>query len=266
MKSRTTNEAGCAQVEPLEKSGYAAPALEKGLDIIELLSASDSPMTARSIAEQLGRSKSEIFRMVYVLVERGYLLRDPVTDQLGLSNKLFELGIRTPRSRKLTEVAIPVIEQLANQVGHSAHLVVVSGGETIVIAAATGDAETSFNLRLGYRRPALDAASGRAIIAFQTPEVRARMIAESQRISRNSVDMAALSALLDSIREAGHLVVDSLVLVGITDVCAPILARNGTALASIVVPCLRRIGSDDGQDGIVRHLMAASREISEGLL
>jgi len=255
-----------ALMEPLAKPGYTAPALEKGLDIIELLSASDQSLTVRLIAEQLGRSKSEIFRMVYVLVERGYLLRDPVTDQLGLSNKLFELGIRTPRSRKLTEVAVPIIERLSNLIGQSAHLVVVSGGETIVIAAATGDTETSFNLRLGYRRPALDAASGRAIIAFQTPEVRARMIAESQRISRRSADIAVPSALLDPIRDAGYLVVDSLVFVGITDVCAPILARNGTALASIVVPCLRRIGSDDGQDGIVRHLMAASREISEGLL
>jgi len=255
-----------ALMEPLAKPGYTAPALEKGLDIIELLSASDQSLTVRLIAEQLGRSKSEIFRMVYVLVERGYLLRDPVTDQLGLSNKLFELGIRTPRSRKLTEVAVPIIERLSNLIGQSAHLVVVSGGETIVIAAATGDTETSFNLRLGYRRPALDAASGRAIIAFQTPEVRARMIAESQRISRWSADIAVPSALLDPIRDAGYLVVDSLVFVGITDVCAPILARNGTALASIVVPCLRRIGSDDGQDGIVRHLMAASREISEGLL
>jgi len=255
-----------ALMEPLAKPGYTAPALEKGLDIIELLSASDHPMTARSIAEHLGRSKSEIFRMVYVLVERGYLLRDAASDQLGLSNKLFELGIRTPRSRKLTEVAVPVIEHLSNQIGHSAHLVVVSGGETIVIAAAAGDTATSFNLRLGYRRPALDAASGRAIIAFQTPEVRARMIADSQRISRCSADITDLSALLDSIRNAGHLVVDSLVFVGITDVCAPILGRNGTALASIVVPCLRRIGSDDGQDAVVRHLMAASREISEGLL
>ena len=255
-----------ALMEPLAKPGYTAPALEKGLDIIELLSASDQSLTVRLIAEQLGRSKSEIFRMVYVLVERGYLLRDPVTDQLGLSNKLFELGIRTPRSRKLTEVAVPIIERLSNLIGQSAHLVVVSGGETIVIAAATGDTETSFNLRLGYRRPALDAASGRAIIAFQTPEVRARMIAESQRISRWSADIAVPSALLDPIRDAGYLVVDSLVFVGITDVCAPILGRNGTALASIVVPCLRRIGSDDGQDAVVRHLMAASREISEGLL
>ena len=253
-------------MDAIAKHGYSAPALEKGLDILELLSASDQPLTARAIAEQLGRSKSEIFRMVYVLVDRGYLLRDPVTDQLGLSNRLFELGIRTPRSRKLTEVAVPVIEQFSTRIGHSAHLVVVSGGETIVIAAATGAADTSFNLRLGYRRPALDAASGRAIIAFQTPEVQARMISDSHRISPSPAGGPVLEAQLQSIRQAGFVVVDSLVFVGITDVCAPILSRNSTALASIVVPCLRRIGSDSGTEGVVRELMAACRLISEELL
>lgn len=253
-------------MDAIAKPGYSAPALEKGLDILELLSASDQPLTARAIAKHLGRSKSEIFRMVYVLVDRGYLLRDPVTDQLGLSNRLFELGIRTPRSRKLTEVAVPVIEHLSNRIGHSAHLVVVSGGETIVIATATGAADTSFNLRLGYRRPALDAASGRAIIAFQTPAVQARMIADSHRISPAPADGPALEAQLQSIRQAGFLVIDSLVFVGITDVCAPILSRNGTALASIVVPCLRRLGADSGTDLVVRELTAACLQISEELL
>jgi len=253
-------------MDAIAKPGYSAPALEKGLDILELLSASDQPLTARAIAEHLGRSKSEIFRMVYVLVDRGYLLRDPVTDQLGLSNRLFELGIRTPRSRKLTEVAVPVIEHLSNRIGHSAHLVVVSGGETIVIATATGAADTSFNLRLGYRRPAVDAASGRGIIAFQTPAVQARMIADSHRISPAPADGPALEAQLQSIRQAGFLVIDSLVFVGITDVCAPILSRNGTALASIVVPCLRRLGADSGTDLVVRELTAACLQISEELL
>ena len=70
-------------------------------------------MSARQIGERLGRSKSEIFRMVYVLVDRGYLRRDTATDQLSLSNRLFELGMRTPRSRALVAVAVPKMERLS---------------------------------------------------------------------------------------------------------------------------------------------------------
>ena len=78
-----------------ERVSYAAPALEKGLDILELLASSGRPMGTRQLAEELGRSKNEIFRMVHVLLGRGYIQRDPATDLLMLSNKLFTLGMQT---------------------------------------------------------------------------------------------------------------------------------------------------------------------------
>ncbi|MEZ5865358.1 MAG: helix-turn-helix domain-containing protein, partial [Geminicoccaceae bacterium] len=140
-----------AAPEAERRPGYAAPALEKGLDILELLAASAEPLSTRAIAERLGRSKAEIFRMVFVLVERGYLARD-ADDRLRLTNRLFELGMRTPRPRQLTEIAIPVMERLSEETGQSAHLVVVNRGETVVIATTTGGADLSFGLRLGYRR------------------------------------------------------------------------------------------------------------------
>src|SRR3546814_9813680 len=69
------------------RTTYSAPALEKGLEIIELLAAERRPMSTRAIAERLGRSKGEIFRVVFVLVERGYLRRDAASDELTLSNR-----------------------------------------------------------------------------------------------------------------------------------------------------------------------------------
>ena len=52
---------------------YRAPALEKGLEILELLSTSQEPLTQTEIARALGRSKNEIFRMLATLVQHGYV-------------------------------------------------------------------------------------------------------------------------------------------------------------------------------------------------
>src|SRR5688572_19450004 len=133
------------------RTAYAAPALEKGLDILELLAGNERAMTTGQIAEALGRSKNEIFRMVFVLENRGYLLRDPATDLLRLSNRLFQMGLRTPRARQLIDVAFPAMEALSDEVGHSSHLVVINRGETVVVATATGGVDVGFTLRLGYR-------------------------------------------------------------------------------------------------------------------
>ncbi len=248
-----------------QRGAYTAPALEKGLDIIELLAGADRPMSTREIADQLGRSKGEIFRMVFVLVERGYLKRDAVSDELTLSNRLFELGMRTPRPRTLIEEAVPAMERLCDQTGQSAHLVVVNAGETVVIATTTGSADISFTLKLGYRRAALDATSGKIIMAFQDPARRARMIEEGLAAARKPVDRAALERLLDEIAGRGFQVAESHDVVGVTDIGAPILSRQGRAIAAIVVPCLARHGAAAPHERVLALVRQTCETISEAL-
>ncbi len=248
-----------------DRGSYAAPALAKGLDILELLALDGEPLSTRAIAERLGRSKNEIFRMVFVLVERGYLAREPGSDRLSLTNRLFELGIRTPRARSLLQVAVPALERLSAACGQSAHLVVLNRGETVVIATSSAGLEVSFSLRLGYRRPALDATSGRIVMAFQPPEIRARLVDEALAVAGGAIDAAALDRELDAIRAAGHRISESHDVVGVTDIGCPILGPDGSAIASIVVPYLNRHGSPARHGDVLRQLSQACREISEAL-
>jgi DNA-binding IclR family transcriptional regulator len=244
---------------------YSAPALEKGLEIIELLADAAEPLSTRVIAEQLGRSKGEIFRMVYVLVERGYLVRSSATDELSLSNRLFELGMRTPRSRQLMEVAVPAMEHLSDATGQSAHLVVMNRGETVVIATAVGGADINFTLRLGYRRPALDATSGQIIVAFQDRARRAQLIKDSLSLSHAKIDTAELTAQLDAIADRGYLIAESHDVVGVTDIGVPILGKHGRAIASIVVPYLNRHGAAPRHRNVLHDLLKTSQDIADGL-
>ncbi len=247
-----------------EKRAYSAPALEKGLDILELLATSDEPMSTRQIAERLGRSKAEIFRMVFVLVERGYMVRD-AADRLSLTNRLFELGMRTPRPRELAEVAVPLMERMSDETGQSSHLVVVNRGETVVVATTTGISDFSFTLKLGYRRPALDATSGLLVLAFQPETIRGRMIAESTALAGLDAEPPALQRELDNIRKTGYLVSESHDVVGVTDIGCAVLGPDGRAIASIVVPHLNRHGTAPDIDSILTALQKTCTEITGNL-
>ena len=55
------------------KSRYAAPALDKGLDILELLASETEGLTRSEISRRLGRTVGELFRMMVCLEERGYI-------------------------------------------------------------------------------------------------------------------------------------------------------------------------------------------------
>ena len=72
----------------IAKDRYRAPALDKGLDMLELLAGVDGGLTQAEIAKQLGRSHNELYRMLDTLVRRGYVARID-GDRFALTLKLF---------------------------------------------------------------------------------------------------------------------------------------------------------------------------------
>jgi len=245
-----------------EKLAYSAPALEKGLDILELLAAAGRPMATRQLAEELGRSKNEIFRMVHVLLGRGYLQRDDGGEGLVLSNKLFGLGMQTARARALVTAAAPIVEAFAEEVRQAAHLVVAHRGETVVIAATSGGADMNFSLKLGYRRPLADAHSGQLLMAFQPEPVRRRMINDSLKLMPTQPDLAALESAIDRIRNDGAIIHESRDIVGVTDLACPILSADGRAIACVTVAAVSRRSAPTDFPAILARLKAACAEIA----
>src|SRR3954468_2582887 len=112
---------------------YSAPALEKGLDILELLASAAEGLTQAVIAQRLERSTAEIFRMLSVLERRGYLIRHP-DGSYRLSLRLFELAHQHPPLQRLCGVALPAMQELAQVTRQSAHLVIHFARRILVVA------------------------------------------------------------------------------------------------------------------------------------
>ena len=74
-------------------SRYRAPALEKGLDVIELLAAEKAPLNLSAISQRLGRSAGELFRMLQVLEFKGFITSSDDDTGYVLTNKLFALAM-----------------------------------------------------------------------------------------------------------------------------------------------------------------------------
>jgi DNA-binding IclR family transcriptional regulator len=223
-----------------DEKSYSAPALEKGLDIMEALADRVSAISVRDLAETLGRSKNEIFRMIHVLIARGYVERDPETDELTLTNKLFALGLQTPRSKMLLSVALPEITKLAEEVDHP-HIIIIHKGRTVTMAHVSASSDFTFNLNTGYGRPAADATSGKVIMAFQSADNLQKIFSDCDQQSGARVDRVAVEAQLATIRARGYVFAKSTDFFGITDICMPILNAEGHAIACILVTHVDRV-------------------------
>ena len=222
----------------VKKPRYRAPALEKGLEILEFLAPRTGAMTLSEISEGVGRSKSEIFRMLQVLEERRYLARPPGSEGYALTNRLFMLGMEHPPVKGLVEAAIPLMHRLAAEILQPCHLAVASEDLIVVIARAESPGDVGFVVRVGHRRPIPHSTSGLVLLAFQPQETRARWL---ETIARKQIryERKRLDDTVRSISRRGFACIPSVVLTGVTDLSAPILL-HGAAIAALTVPFAQR--------------------------
>lgn len=244
------------------KKGYRAPALEKGLDILELLADEGVPLSFPTIVQRLGRSSGELFRMAQVLEARGYV--EQVPNGLMLTSRMFERGLSRPPIRNLVEIALPIMRRLANATQQSCHLVLPSRGDMVVVARMESPEQLGFSVRVGYRQPLYLTGSGAVLYAFQPDETRVAWEAMFHpKPSKEELDQ--FRARAEALRAMGYTQQPSAIKVGITDVAAPIL-RGECAAAALAIPFLRSIRESMPIEENIALLLAAAQDISNEIL
>ena len=244
-------------------ASYSAPALEKGLDIIELLSRQEIGLTQSEIARALGRTVSEIFRMLMVLKSRGYVSQDPVSDRYALTTFVFEIAHRIPTIGRLSAIAQPIMREMTRAIQQSAHLAILGEGGVLVVAQINSPGNNNMSVRLGSLIDTWRASSGRVIIAFSDEETVDRLLRDEPLPPGTT--RALIREELAQIRAAGHEVRDSFVIRGIVNISTPVLDHSGQAIAALTVPHIERL-----QDGVPfetcrRAVIDAAGRISRSL-
>lgn len=219
----------------MNDESYQAPALKKGLEVLEFLSGQGEPYALSDLARALGKSRNEIYRMVMVLERLGYLTRTDA-DRFAVTHKLFDLAMQAPPRRNLLAKALPEMERLAAETFQSCHLTVASGADIVVVARVESPDNLGFSLRVGYRRPLNQSASGRVLYAYQTESGRAGFRALG--CSEQDAELfMRLEAEVGSIREMGFHLSPSAYVDAVTDIAVPVTSgKEAIAVAALVMP------------------------------
>jgi DNA-binding IclR family transcriptional regulator len=212
-----------------------APALEKGLDLLEALAAQSRGLSQKQLADRVGRSVSEMFR----------------------------IASQYPPTERLLQAALPAMEQLAKRVQLSCHLAVLHGEQFMVIARIEPEWLMGWSVKVGAVFPLTQQyASAKVLAAFQLEGRRqelAEVIAAHDRISGRK----AIAALDRISSEGGNFSNDD----GYTRILAyscPIVEASGRAVAALTVPLVRqdKISAAEAQN-IANELRRSAKIVSE---
>ncbi len=141
--------------------------LDRGLRVLRALAGSPQGMTVNALADELGVSRTVVYRLVTTLEQHGLARRDH-SGRLHVG--LGVLGLARGLQPVLREVAQPVLRALAERVGSTAHLTIADGGEALAIAVVE-PTWTDYHVayRVGARHRLDQGAAGKAILLGRTP-------------------------------------------------------------------------------------------------
>ncbi|HEX9167340.1 MAG TPA: IclR family transcriptional regulator [Roseiarcus sp.] len=244
-----------------DNNRYRAPALDKGLDILELLAGEEEGLSQAEIAKALRRTPNEQYRMLERLVRRGYVARN-ASDRYELTLKLFGLAHFHRPIRRLVSQATPLMRELASRTMQSNHLAVYDRAGVTVIAQMDAPGYWGLAIRVGARVDLFNTGSGHVLLAFRPPEARALMIAEQESAEDEEDRPEDLEEKLAQIRQRGYEVMPSQQTTGVYNLSAPVLGADGVALAALTCPYMAPLNRPKAPDipetiGLLRETATA---------
>jgi DNA-binding IclR family transcriptional regulator len=136
--------------------------LDRGLHVLRVLADTPAGLTITELAARLAVNRTVVYRLVTTLEQHALLRRD----QKGrLYVGLGVLHLASAVQPVLRDLAVPVLRELAEAVGCTAHLTVADGDEALALAVVE-PSWTDFHVayRVGARHDLRQGAAGKAIL------------------------------------------------------------------------------------------------------
>lgn len=188
------------------------------------------------LAAELDRPKSTIYDHLHTLKDEGYIRKDGST--YAVTTRLLNIGERSRRSMDIYQQAKQQVENLAEETGEHASLVIEENSRGVLVHTARGENAVQVNTHAGMRIRLHTTAPGKAILAYLS-DSRVENIVERNGLpaltSRTITDREELFGELEQIREQKYALDREERIEGMHAVGAPILDRNDAVRGAISI-------------------------------
>jgi DNA-binding IclR family transcriptional regulator len=256
-------------------SGTASPSYrernstaDRALDILTMFDDTHLVISGTAVAERLGVARSTAYRYLQSLVAGRFLEEAPGGGfRLGL--RVLEIARLARRSYGLSEVALPLMQELAEEVRETVLLTRRSGDLVVCVDRAESGTRA---VRISYERGStlpLNAGASALVLLAWSPEDEARRLLETTEMRRFTAatltDVDALMERLARIRRLGYSVTRGELDPDVVGIAAPITAPNGQVTAAVSVAALASRVYPEAETEFAQKVQATASKVSERL-
>jgi DNA-binding IclR family transcriptional regulator len=238
--------------------------LARGLDILELFASESSELTQKEISETLGMPVATVHRLTKLLIDRGWLVRDPKSRRLRLGLGISRLIPALLLGLQLPDVARDHLREMADRTGETVNLAVLHEGAVLYLVSESGSRLLTQRASIGLRLPVHCTALGKCLLA-QLDDDEARRTAGRQpyrALTPGTITKwEALRGSLEQIRRDGVALSHEEYEVGLDSIAVPVawIDGDGPAAVNVSLPSSRAKGKAAAE--LTRDLRATAAAI-----
>lgn len=246
-----------------KESSNSIQVIERLARLLDVIALHKEPVSLKILSAETGLHPSTAFRILSSLAEQGFVERTTRGNyQLGV--KLMQLGSRVSAGVDIRKIALPIMEELRDQLGETVNLTVREGDEVVYIERSVAKRMIKVEQVIGSRAPLHVTAVGKLMLGVQG-ETACNSYAKRSKLPAYTINTHTKIATLvqDSIASAqrGYSYDNEEAELGVGCIGTLILDAHGNVVAglSVSAPIERR------RDEWVKQVIKAGLEISKQL-
>lgn len=229
--------------------------------IIECLQRNEGA-TLTEVTNETERAKSTIHSHLRTLEDMEYVVKKNGEYDLGL--KFLDHGHYAKQQLAITDAIGSTLEQLAEETGEVAWVMVEEHGKAVCLEVASGDRAIHTLDRTGLRTPLNFHAAGKAILA-NLPSDCLEEILDRHGLPASTpktiTDREELYDELETIRERGYALNDGEAVEGIRSVAAPVMHEDEVVAAINVLGPAKRLTGSQFKETLPQAVLGAANAI-----
>jgi IclR family pca regulon transcriptional regulator len=240
--------------------------IEKGLNIISLLSHYGSPLNLEELVKISGFKKTSCFRILQTLTRSGFALKDRETGGYYIGPKMISIGLNALGNRGIREVALPFMKEIQRKSGATVNLAILNGSEVVFVERIQSAHIIEGNLRVGSRFSVHLSSMGKAMLAHLPKDelsIVLKQIRFEKKTEKTISSIKALKEALKEIRAVGFAINDEELATGLFTIAVPLLNHTRVAIAAMNISfLLSRLSREEAMKNFCPMLLRAGMEIS----
>lgn len=256
-----------ARVATERTNAYEAPALRKGVQLLELLCQASEPLSIAQISQRLDLNKHMVVRLLGTLCDEGWVVQEAGPTYRVSLVPLSYFSKPISRMEVVTAAEGP-IDELWRATGETTYLAIRDGDRSMGAIVRQSRRDIQVLGRIGVRLQMHACAPGKVLLAHAEPELFERLAKEGfARYTETTIsDPQKLRENLAEAVRTGYATDNEEYLRGMLCLAAPVFDYTGRLVAAVGITTLTMYHTHESMLATYTELVvAAGRDISRTL-